>query len=353
MAKTVVVSLAGALVAFAVERSWSAPGAQDPGVPADPRPHLAGGRRGRRSSSWRARSRCGSVSCALSSGSWWTSSAGAAAHDRARRPPPAGHPRRPATRDADPAAWDAFVEANPRGSYLQLGGWARVKAVNGWSARRLHDPGTDERPRGRCPGAAAPPGCAAVGLRLRPARARARPLGRGVGRPVHARWPRPGSGRRGRVSHLRIDPEIERDAGPDEGGAVVEPGCGAAGWREAPPIQPVSHAGHRPGGRRGRPVGRPAQEVAPVRQQGPGGRRSHRGRGAGAPGRVLPDLPRDGGPGGVPDPRPVRVPRRVGRLRAGRPCPPPVRASCPTATPVGDAVPRARPGPASWSRTAA
>ena len=41
------------------------------------------------------------------------------------------------------------------------------------------------------------------------------------------------------MSHLRIDPEIERDAGPDEGGAVVE-GLRRAGWRPAPPIQPVS-----------------------------------------------------------------------------------------------------------------
>ena len=39
----------------------------------------------------------------------------------------------------DVATWDAFVEGNPLGSYLQLDGWARVKAVNGWSARRLLD----------------------------------------------------------------------------------------------------------------------------------------------------------------------------------------------------------------------
>ena len=39
----------------------------------------------------------------------------------------------------DDGAWDAFVEASDPGSYLQLGGWARVKAVNGWSAVRLRD----------------------------------------------------------------------------------------------------------------------------------------------------------------------------------------------------------------------
>ena len=37
----------------------------------------------------------------------------------------------------DIAAWDAFVESHDPGSYLQLGGWAMVKAVNGWSAHRL------------------------------------------------------------------------------------------------------------------------------------------------------------------------------------------------------------------------
>jgi peptidoglycan pentaglycine glycine transferase (the first glycine) len=40
-----------------------------------------------------------------------------------------------------------------------------------------------------------------------------------------------------RVSHLRIDPEIERDAGPDDGGAVRR-ALRASGWRPATPIQP-------------------------------------------------------------------------------------------------------------------
>jgi len=38
---------------------------------------------------------------------------------------------------ADPAAWDAFVEGTEQGSYLQLEGWARVKAANGWAAHRI------------------------------------------------------------------------------------------------------------------------------------------------------------------------------------------------------------------------
>ena len=37
----------------------------------------------------------------------------------------------------EPAAWDAFVEANELGSYLQRTAWARVKTVNGWSSARV------------------------------------------------------------------------------------------------------------------------------------------------------------------------------------------------------------------------
>ena len=83
----------------------------------------------------------------------------------------------------------------------------------------------------------------------------------------------PGDGA-GRASHLRIDPEIERGAGRDEGGAVDRRAARrrlAAGARA---IQPVVDAGDRPRRRRGRAVGRPAQEVAPVREQGADRRRA-------------------------------------------------------------------------------
>ena len=43
-------------------------------------------------------------------------------------------------REDQPATWDAFVESSDPGSYLQLAGWAAVKAVNGWSAHRLAIP---------------------------------------------------------------------------------------------------------------------------------------------------------------------------------------------------------------------
>jgi peptidoglycan pentaglycine glycine transferase (the first glycine) len=148
----------------------------------------------------------------------------------ARRPAPGLAARA----EPAPADWDAGVEANPLGSYLQLTAWARVKAVNGWTARRLHDPDA---------------GAGAQVLLRRPG-----PLPwafayapRG---PVLERWDAASvaaftvlarSGLRGgsRVSHLRIDPGIERGAGPDEGGAVTA-ALRAAGWQPAAAIQPVS-----------------------------------------------------------------------------------------------------------------
>lgn len=139
----------------------------------------------------------------------------------------------PAHLDTDASAWDAFVEANPRGSYLQLSGWARVKAVNGWSARRIAVPGAASgaqvllRRPGPVPWAF---GYAPRGPVLGP---------RGAG-DVQVLTEALRAGLAGaRASHLRIDPEIERDAGPDEGGALAA-ALHAAGWREAPPVQPLS-----------------------------------------------------------------------------------------------------------------
>lgn len=147
-------------------------------------------------------------------------------------------PRLPATatpREPDPAAWDARVEANPLGSYLQLSAWAQVKAVNGWTSRRLlaPDAGAGAQVLLRRPGplpwafAYAPRG------------------------PVLRTWDRASieaftalarDGLRGaapRASHLRIDPEIEAGADRDAGGAVVD-AIRAAGWQTAAAIQPAA-----------------------------------------------------------------------------------------------------------------
>jgi lipid II:glycine glycyltransferase (peptidoglycan interpeptide bridge formation enzyme) len=141
-------------------------------------------------------------------------------------------PRAPAP---DAAAWDTLVEADPRGSYLQLSGWAAVKAVNGWGVKRLLD--------------RSEPAAGAQVLLRRPG-----PLPwafayapRG---PVLGRWDpasvarftelaRESLGTGVRASHLRIDPEVERGSGPDEGGGVIG-ALRAAGWRPAPAVQPVS-----------------------------------------------------------------------------------------------------------------
>ncbi|HET7169979.1 MAG TPA: peptidoglycan bridge formation glycyltransferase FemA/FemB family protein [Candidatus Limnocylindrales bacterium] len=138
------------------------------------------------------------------------------------------------TEPADRSAWDALVEASDPGSYLQLSAWATVKAVNGWSAHHI----------------AAGTAMGAQILTRRPA-----PLPwafayapRG---PVASTWSSGAIGafseavrsdlRRsaGRVSHLRIDPEIERDGALDPDGATRR-ALRDAGWRPAAPIQPAS-----------------------------------------------------------------------------------------------------------------
>ena len=138
------------------------------------------------------------------------------------------------TSPVEPAAWDALVEASDPGSYLQLTGWAAVKAVNGWSARRIV---ATER----------------VGAQILLRRPRPLPWAfayapRG---PLGGDWTaadigaftaaiRSGLPREaGRVSHLRIDPEIEIDGPHDLDGSTRRALTGH-GWRSAPPIQPSS-----------------------------------------------------------------------------------------------------------------
>ena len=135
---------------------------------------------------------------------------------------------------ADSDAWDALVEASDPGSYLQLSGWARVKAVNGWSSERLL--------------ASDRVGAQILVRRPRPlpwafAYAPRGPLG-GYWTPEDiaaftdtARTDLPRVA--GRVSHLRIDPEVEID-GPHDPEGATRRALQASGWRPAPPIQPSS-----------------------------------------------------------------------------------------------------------------
>jgi lipid II:glycine glycyltransferase (peptidoglycan interpeptide bridge formation enzyme) len=149
----------------------------------------------------------------------------------------AAAPREVAVDDA--AAWDAFVERSQPGSYLQLSAWATVKAINGWTSARI--------------GATGPEPAGAIGAQILVRRPRPMPWGfayapRG---PVAAGWTADAIGAfservrealpglAGRVSHLRIDPEIERDGPLDPGGALRQ-GLRIHGWRPAPPIQPSS-----------------------------------------------------------------------------------------------------------------
>ena len=135
----------------------------------------------------------------------------------------------------DPTAWDAFVGAAEPGSYLQLSGWARVKAVNGWKATRVLSRAGSE----------------VEGAQILVRRPRPLPWGfayapRG---PVASAWTAETIGafaeacrttlpeRAGRVSHLRIDPEIEADGPLDPDGAFRR-GLRVAGFRPAGPIQP-------------------------------------------------------------------------------------------------------------------
>ncbi len=131
----------------------------------------------------------------------------------------------------DASAWDAFVAASDPGSYLQTTPWAAVKAVNGWDAVRLHANGIGAQvllrrprplpwafayaPRGPVAGDWSPASIEAfTGLVRERLRARS-----------------------GRVSHLRIDPEIELD-GPHDPSGSLRAALRHAGWRSAPPIQP-------------------------------------------------------------------------------------------------------------------
>jgi lipid II:glycine glycyltransferase (peptidoglycan interpeptide bridge formation enzyme) len=135
----------------------------------------------------------------------------------------------------DPERWDAFVAGGDPGSYLQLSAWATVKAVNGWSAHRILAETTTpigaqilvRRPRPMPWGFAyAPRGPVAATTWTPEAIAEFTAA-------VRDRLPASA----GRISHVRIDPEIEVDGPLDPDGALRR-ALRTAGWRPAPPIQP-------------------------------------------------------------------------------------------------------------------
>jgi peptidoglycan pentaglycine glycine transferase (the first glycine) len=152
------------------------------------------------------------------------------------RPIPTSH-EEPGDEPSTSDDWDAFVAASDPGSYLQLAGWAAVKAVNGWSAVRIDGSTAGTR----------------VGAQVLVRRPRPLPWGfayapRG---PVAEVWTPDAiagftqrlrdelSKRAGRVAHVRIDPEIEAGGPLDPDGATRR-ALRAAGWRRAAPIQPNS-----------------------------------------------------------------------------------------------------------------
>jgi lipid II:glycine glycyltransferase (peptidoglycan interpeptide bridge formation enzyme) len=135
----------------------------------------------------------------------------------------------------DDDAWDAFVEADPRATYLQATAWAAVKAPNGWRAGRV---------------VASAPGGGNIGAQVLLRRPRGIPWSFGYAPrgPIAERWDGASivawtaalQGMRWgeRVAQVRIDPEIEADGELDPGGALRTE-LGRTGWRPAPSIQPT------------------------------------------------------------------------------------------------------------------
>lgn len=134
-----------------------------------------------------------------------------------------------------PDPWDALVAENPRGSYLQTGGWARVKAANGWAMRRVL--------------AETPDGPIGAQILLRRPRPVPWTFGYAPRGPVATAWTEESlrdlvvalraEARISidRLSHVRIDPEVELD-GPDDPDGATRRALSAVGFRPAPPIQP-------------------------------------------------------------------------------------------------------------------
>ena len=157
------------------------------------------------------------------------------------QPNPSAAQPNPGSAQPNPSAdWDRFVRETPLASYLQRSEWARVKAVNGWRAARIVSPRDGDAARG----------VPAIGAQVLLRKPRPMPWAfayapRG---PVATEWSADAiagftdavrAAKIGRVSHLRVDPEIEADGPLDPDGALRR-AFEAAGWQAAPPVQPTS-----------------------------------------------------------------------------------------------------------------
>ena len=258
---------------------------------------------------------CASRSCPLSSGSWPTCS-DARAEREPRQPDADVDPtiRRPGTRSSRPPI-PARTSSCRRGP--------QVKAVNGWSAASVAGDGDGSRsvPRSSSGGRAR---CHGPSPTRRAARSRA------TGSPDSHRGASPTPlrttlrERAGRVSHVRIDPEIEHDGPLDPDGALRR-ALRAADFRPAAPIQPnatriIDLAADEEAlwddlRKKWRQYVNKARKAGIVVVDAEGDRLP----------RVLPDLSRDRRSGRVPHPDRAGLSRRLGGLPAARPRPAAVR----------------------------
>ena len=129
-------------------------------------------------------------------------------------------------------AWDSYVRAHPKATYLQVAPWARVKKATGWSAAVVGDPSTGAGPVG-----------GRVLLRPMPilpwrfAYVPRGPLAEEWNATTSKAWIRAlrasaqAGGRLERAAIVRMDPEIE--AAP-----AIEAALRAGGWRRAHDMQP-------------------------------------------------------------------------------------------------------------------
>jgi lipid II:glycine glycyltransferase (peptidoglycan interpeptide bridge formation enzyme) len=142
----------------------------------------------------------------------------------------AASPAEAARLQEDDDAWDAFVEASPQGSHLQLTGWRDAKAGTGWRAVRVV-----------ADGGSGPVGAQLLVRRLGPGPFSIGYAPRG---PIAARFDEPSlaafseavrrAARRHRLTHVTVDPAQE---GPGPGRLLA-----GAGWR---PGRAVQHEGSR------------------------------------------------------------------------------------------------------------